>query len=81
METCLCGRVLLSYILYFFGLRRLNSEKGCESIVKLFSDSLKFKISLSDLVSITLVKMTILKRHPFGISLTLFRTDWTSYKK
>jgi hypothetical protein len=42
-ETCLAGRVLLSYILYFFGLRGLNLEKGCESIVKLFSDSLKLK--------------------------------------
>jgi hypothetical protein len=70
-ETCLAGRVILSYILYFFGLRRLNLEKGCESIFKVFSDSLKLKRSSSDLVLITLVKM-VLKRHLFGISLTLF---------
>jgi hypothetical protein len=43
-EIRLTGRVILSYILYFFGLRRLNLEKGCESIVNLFSDSLKLKI-------------------------------------
>jgi hypothetical protein len=73
-ETCLTGRVFLSYILYFFGLRRLNLEKGCVSIVILFSDSLKLKISSSDLVSITLVKM-VLKRRLFSISLTLFQTD------
>jgi hypothetical protein len=62
--------------LYFilFGLRRLNLEKRCESVANLFSDSLKLKISSSDLVSITLVKM-VLKRRLFSISLTLFRTD------
>jgi hypothetical protein len=43
-ETCLTGRVLLSYVLYFFGLRGLNYEKGSESIVNIFSDSLKLKI-------------------------------------
>jgi hypothetical protein len=40
----------------FFRLRRLNLEKGSESIVKLFSDSLKLKILSSDLVFVTLVK-------------------------
>jgi hypothetical protein len=61
-------------LLYFFGLRRLNSEKCCESIFKLFLDSLKMKIFPSDLVFVTLVKM-VLKRSLFGTILTLFRTD------
>jgi hypothetical protein len=42
-ETCLVGRVLLSYILYFFELRGLNLEKGCESIVKIFFRLLKLE--------------------------------------
>ena len=69
-ETCLADRVILSYILHFFGLRRLNLEKGCGSIVKLFSDSLKLKRFLSDLVCVTLVKM-VLNRSLFGASLPL----------
>jgi hypothetical protein len=47
------------YILYFFELRGLKLEKGCESIVNLFSDSLKLKILPSDLVFVTLVKMVL----------------------
>jgi hypothetical protein len=57
-------------LLYFFRLRRLNSEKGCESIVNLFSDSLKLKIFSSDVVFVTLVKM-VLNKCIFGASLTL----------
>jgi hypothetical protein len=58
----------------FFGLRRLNLEKESESIVNLFSDSLKLKRLSSDLVFITLVKM-VLNRRLFGANLSIFRTD------
>jgi hypothetical protein len=79
-EIHLAGRVLLNYILYFFKLRRLNLEKVCDSIVKLFSDSLKFKRLLSSLVFVTLIKM-VLKRRPFGASLTLFQVVWNNFEK
>jgi hypothetical protein len=54
----------------FFGLKRLNLETGSDSIVKLFSDSLKLKRLLSDLVLVTLVKM-VLNRNIFGAILPL----------
>jgi hypothetical protein len=49
-------------------------KKGCDSIVKLFPDSLKLKILSSDLVFVTLVKI-VLNRRIFSASLTLFRID------
>jgi hypothetical protein len=79
-DTCLTKRFLLSYILYFFWIRRLNLEKCYESIVKIFLGSLKLKRWLSDLISVILIKK-ILKRCHLGISLTLFRIDWTNYEK
>jgi hypothetical protein len=53
---------------------RLNIEKCCDSIAKLFSDSLKLKILLSDVVFVILVKMA-LNRRLFSVILSLFRTD------
>jgi len=79
-ETCLARIVLLRYVLYFFGLKGLSYEKNGESIVNLFSYSLKLKRYPRDLFFVTLVKM-VLKRPLFGISLTLLWTDWTKSKK
>jgi hypothetical protein len=51
-----------------------------ESIVKLFSDSLKMKKLPSDIVFITLVKM-VLNRRLFGANLSLFQTVETTFEK
>jgi hypothetical protein len=59
---------------------RLNIGKGCESIAKLFSDSLKLKILLSDVVFVTLIKM-VLNRRLFSASLSLFRIDYIISEK
>jgi hypothetical protein len=59
---------------------RLNLEKDYDSIAKLFSDSLKLKILLSDVVFVTLVK-TIFNRRIFSSSLSLFQTNYIISEK
>jgi hypothetical protein len=59
---------------------RLNLEKGCESIVNLFSDSLKLKRLSSDHVHVTLIKM-VLNRRLFIASVSLFSNQLDYVRK
>ena len=78
LEIRLTGRVLLNKF-HFFGLGRLNLEKDNESIVNLFSNSLKLKRSSSDLVPSHSLNWS--RRTSIGMSSTLFPSCRLQWKK